>query len=1830
MFPIIKIRLIYVKRNLIKNIFSFGYPIIIIFLFTIILKNSDKLELFPEPSENIKSNSKKNIRTKKIISNEPRKHFSKYINLFNTEEIKLISDGDVGIISENEDLLKKFGTFTLENFCTNLDELDILNTMMEEMMKSLNISEKDKKKLPFINSLNCKVKTFKSKDEFNKYIYSIDYKNASEFKVVFELIKENDILNINILSNQININSIEKSKNLLLLDNAGGQSEFLNTVLNPTKNDDSYENYYLILSNFIKEYFNYNNNETIKIKDKEKINIYYKPLNTPPIYNKLSNEITLTFIPMILSISFSSTLFSLVLWMVKEKSQNLHQFLFRYGITPNKYYRSWFITFIILTIFPLVICSYLLCKHFFVNINIFLIFFSLLLFDVSIFSTSMLMHCLTKTIEQSQTLLKLVYIFLTFLSSMITKPEVSYFTKKIFMFFPQIILIQNFQELILLDNFRNIDFDLWKVPYNKISLLDIYISYFIIIFLHLFLANIIMSYQNFYYAGKDNEDNKGDKNLVKFIKSFFRIKNLVKFNFGYINLEEIEEDKNNIEIEMENNSKENDYDNINNINNSIDNNEEIKEYHEKYNEHQFQYLTSKKCLTIHNISKSFGDLLAVDNFKASLFPSEIFCLLGHNGAGKTTLIKIISGTEKPDNGDIFLFGNSILKNKDMLYRNIGVCDQENNFFDYLTVYEHLKYLTEIKQNIYFLDHDSISEIKILINKLGLEEKKNSLSKTLSGGQKRKFCIALALAGNSKLILLDEPTSGMDVLAKREVWNFFKNYKHDKIIILTTHSLEEAEYLGDRIGIMLDGKFMCSGTGSFLKNKYPCGYNINFLIKNNFMNRMELLNELKQIDASAVIKVSSKNLLSINFMSMIDKDINLIFDKIEKNIFTEKYGIINYTISSTSLEDVFLKLNNNEMSKIMFNNTKFFQKNNELNDNIINTSQNTSDSINVIIRESNAIPNNINNITNDININNNNNCMTKTKSYLNELKEGIKRNFIPLWRNKCDFLVEVLSASITIIIYILGINSIFSTGNNKDIQLMKLYDDLPIYFTSNFDSNDKNNFFNIYDKENIIIKKYPFLKIKEIDYPENLNSYTIDSLADYFYNISKYKNEKNFLVLRKNERNEVDIYILYSTVSRDYFPASMNYILSILFQQKYNIKTYFISEVNKIQLGSKPDELKDAEQLMMLFYSIIMLWNSFISLSGYMINTPLKERTKNIKHLLKLSGANTFIYWLSILIVDMIKYIIFIFTVLPLLIYLDRVYLYNLIMLFPFLLALNMFVYAFSFITDSEIHCQKIFILTVYILSFGLPFYSIIKNPEGIKSFFIDDKFFYSLSDLFPFSSFIIAMFRLFYNSSIKKLIFLLGDKKIGYIIYNHCMLFFGQFVFYFLILVLFENRVPERIYIYFSNLFCFNRIYSEEIENNNNILGNNMNNNLYSRLNEDSNNNINNFRINNDFRPENQNFTTKIKNLYKTYFVCRGKNVRAVNNLNLNLEKNEHFGLIGYNGSGKTTTFKSITREIFFDRGTIELFGLNVSKSSDFSKLTKEIGYCPQENALFDYLTVEEVLNYFKNLKKNENQIDINIIYEKFGLSKYKNKKTVNLSGGNKRKLNFAIALMNNPKIILLDEPSTGVDPESRRLMWINLLSLKREYNMILSTHSMEEAEILSDRVGWMKEGKFTVEGVPEELKIKFSNGYYLFIKFIPIKLLKEEKDEIIKSDLNVIKDKLKLVIKNEEEMNILVGNFEEENNINNEENEIFNKEDNCLLLMKVNKVFEELKGKFKDIKVIERDIDNNSFKFLVHVEQKNQGKLFKTVLNIKNNMKEISEININIESLENIFTKFQ
>ena len=154
---------------------------------------------------------------------------------------------------------------------------------------------------------------------------------------------------------------------------------------------------------------------------------------------------------------------------------------------------------------------------------------------------------------------------------------------------------------------------------------------------------------------------------------------------------------------------------------------------------------------------------------------------------------MISGIYDPTQGDIFYKGRSLVTNKDYLFDNIGICQQENIFFDYLTVSEHLNYMCQIKGG-----DANINEINELIIKIGLAEKSSSVCSTLSGGQKRKLCTALALIGKSNIVLLDEPTSGMDPISKKSLWEFLKNYQKNKIILITTHSLDEAEYLGDRI------------------------------------------------------------------------------------------------------------------------------------------------------------------------------------------------------------------------------------------------------------------------------------------------------------------------------------------------------------------------------------------------------------------------------------------------------------------------------------------------------------------------------------------------------------------------------------------------------------------------------------------------------------------------------------------------------------------------------------------------------------------------------------------------------------------------------------------------------------------------------------------------------------------------------------------------------------------------------------------------------------------------------------------------------------------------
>lgn len=216
-----------------------------------------------------------------------------------------------------------------------------------------------------------------------------------------------------------------------------------------------------------------------------------------------------------------------------------------------------------------------------------------------------------------------------------------------------------------------------------------------------------------------------------------------------------------------------------------------------------------------DLFKSFGTKTAVKGLDLCVNEGELFALLGVNGAGKTTTIRMLSCLSKPTKGDAFIFGNSVVEDTSKVKRLINVSPQETAVATNLTVRENL----ELMAGIYGFDK-SQAELKAsqIISEFSMEEVENSRAKTLSGGWQRRLSIAMALISEPKVLFLDEPTLGLDVLARRELWKAITDIKGKVTIMLTTHYMEEAESLSDRIAVMVNGEIRALGTVDELKER----------------------------------------------------------------------------------------------------------------------------------------------------------------------------------------------------------------------------------------------------------------------------------------------------------------------------------------------------------------------------------------------------------------------------------------------------------------------------------------------------------------------------------------------------------------------------------------------------------------------------------------------------------------------------------------------------------------------------------------------------------------------------------------------------------------------------------------------------------------------------------------------------------------------------------------------------------------------------------------------------------------------------------------------------
>ena len=211
--------------------------------------------------------------------------------------------------------------------------------------------------------------------------------------------------------------------------------------------------------------------------------------------------------------------------------------------------------------------------------------------------------------------------------------------------------------------------------------------------------------------------------------------------------------------------------------------------------------------------KSYKDKTAVDGLTLTVNEGELIALLGVNGAGKTTTVKMLTCLTKPTEGKAEIMGCDVIKDSEKVKRLVGVSPQDTSVAENLTVKENLEFMADI----YLPKDKTASAVEKTIKAFNLDEFKDKKARLLSGGYKRKLSIAMAIIGEPKVLFLDEPTLGLDVLARRQLWREIEELKKNITIVLTTHYMEEAQALADRIVIMNEGKVMAIGTLGQLEN-----------------------------------------------------------------------------------------------------------------------------------------------------------------------------------------------------------------------------------------------------------------------------------------------------------------------------------------------------------------------------------------------------------------------------------------------------------------------------------------------------------------------------------------------------------------------------------------------------------------------------------------------------------------------------------------------------------------------------------------------------------------------------------------------------------------------------------------------------------------------------------------------------------------------------------------------------------------------------------------------------------------------------------------------------
>ncbi|CAN1829239.1 ABC transporter A family member 1 [Linum perenne] len=1071
-----------------------------------------------------------------------------------------------------------------------------------------------------------------------------------------------------------------------------------------------------------------------------------------------------------------------------------------------------------------------------------------------------------------------------------------------------------------------------------------------------------------------------------------------------------------------------------------------------------------RCIQIRNLHKVYstrkGSCCAVNSLQLSLYENQILALLGHNGAGKSTTISMLVGLLPPTSGDALVFGKNITTDMDEIRRGLGVCPQHDILFPELTVREHLELFATLKGvDDSFLDR-SVTD---MIDEVGLGDKVNTVVRALSGGMKRKLSLGIALIGNSK----STPTAS-------EAANIV--YRH----IPSATCVSE---VGSEICFKLPLASSLSFEGMFREIE-------------SCMSRSELISEDEHC-----------------------------------------HGIQDYGISVTTLEEVFLRVAGSDYDESETDSLK--QMRNNQPESVVPTSNPTSRGIfnakhlgdykkiigtvpGMIVRACSFM-------------------MTVLFSFLKFLVMQccccsiISRS--TFWQHtKALFIKRAVSArrDRKTIVFQLLIPAIFLTLGLVFLKLKPHPDQQSVTLTTAYFNplitGDGGGGPIPYSLHWPIAKEVAkhikggwIQEYQTSDYKfpdsERALSDAIDAagptLGPALLSMSEFLMSSFNQSYESRWANNVPVLMLYGAIVMDDqdIEGSVGYTILHNSSCQHSAPT-FINLMNAallrlatgdnnmtITTRNHPLPLTKSQHLQRqdldAFSAAIIVSIAFAFIPASFAVAVVKEREVKAKYQQLISGVSVLSYWASTYIWDFVSFLfplslaMFLFYIFGLEQFIGKESVLSTILLFlGYGSAIASSTYCLTFFFSDHAMAQNVVLLVHFftglilmVLSFIM---GVIKTTASANDVL---KHFFRIAPGFCFSDGLASLALLRQGMKDKASYAVFDWNVTGASI---CYLFVESIAYFLLTLGL--ELLPFHKLSLVSVGHFWKRIrsqYNKSSSNREPLLKSPSD---YARDSQDLDEDI-------DVKTERErvlsgsidNAILYLCNLRKVYPGGKYGTKVAVDSLSFSVHAGECFGFLGTNGAGKTTTLSMLSGEESPTDGTAFVFGKDIR--SNPKAVRNNIGYCPQFDALLELLTVREHLELYARIKGVADYRLDDVVMEKlveFDLLKHADKPSFALSGGNKRKLSVAIAMIGDPPIVFLDEPSTGMDPIAKRFMWevISRLSTRQgKTAVILTTHSMNEAQALCTRIGIMVGGRLRCLGTPQHLKTRFGNHLELEVK---------------------------------------------------------------------------------------------------------------------------------------------